>query len=245
MDVEGKRVAVGYARVSTMEQAVSGLSIEHQKRKIVAQCEISNLHLCDVLVDAGYSASSFDRPAMIELLARVEDGQVDTIVIAKLDRLTRSLMDLGRFLEMLHKAKRANINANIKEGDGKRGVDLISTAESLDTSSATGRLVINIMASVAQWEREVIAERTQAAMQELRSQGRTTGNPIFGYCVDAAGVLVADSKEQEILEIIRGLREDGRTWEAIADHLNHCGYQTRNGGNWSKQGVFRLKKYLM
>lgn len=243
MNTEGKVLAVGYARVSTMEQAVSGLSIESQTRKIVAQCEISNLHLCDVLVDAGYSASSLDRPAMIELLGRVRDGQADVIVIAKLDRLTRSVMDLGRLLEVLSEAKRANPK-QIEGSPVRKGVDLIATAESLDTSSATGRLVINIMASVAQWEREVISERTSAAMQELRVQGRSTGNPCFGYVANREGKLVVDPKEQEVLRVVRESRVCGRTWQSIADHLNRCGYQTRSGGTWTKQGVFRLKKYL-
>lgn len=225
--------AVGYVRVSTSEQAQSGLSLDAQRRKIEAQATLSDLQLVDVLEDAGESACTLKRPAMTELLARVDGGQVDVVIIGKLDRLTRSVKDLSTLLERLAKAKRA---------DGSKGVDLISTAESLDTSTATGRLVVNIMASVSQWEREVIAERTSAALQELKAQGRTTGRPEYGYRADADGRLVEDENEQAVIRRVAELRDEGASWQAVADSLTKEGVRTRKGSAYSRQGVHYLAR---
>ncbi len=225
--------AIGYVRVSTEEQAASGLSLDSQRRKVEAMATLSDLDLADVLEDAGASASSLKRPGMNELMARVKGGQVDVIIIAKLDRLTRSIKDLSALLECLGKARRA---------DGDKGVDLISTSESLDTSTATGRLVVNIMASVSQWEREVIAERTSAALQELLAQGRAPGNPAFGYQADDAGNLIEKPDEQRVLRRIESLRAEGQSWQAVANALTSDGLRTRKGGAFSRQGVHQIAK---
>src|SRR2546423_5369980 len=102
---------------------------------------------------------------MAELLAMVDGGTVKAVIVAKLDRLTRSVKDLCELLELFE----------------RRGVALISVAESLDTSSAAGRLVINIMAAVSQWEREAIGERTRDALQHKRGHGERVGNIAYGY----------------------------------------------------------------
>ena len=224
--------AIGYIRVSTHEQAESGLSLAHQRAKVEAQATLSDLELVAVLEDASESANHLNRPAMTDLLNRIECGQVDCIIVAKLDRLTRSIKDLSELLETLGRAKRA---------DGGKGVDLISTAESLDTSTATGRLVINIMASVSQWERKVIAERTSAAMQELRAQGKSTGTPQFGYDF-VEGERVENPAEQAILSEIAAMREQGETWQAVADSLTADGHRTRRDGEFSRQGVHQIAK---
>lgn len=226
--------AVGYIRVSTAEQAESGLSLSHQDRKIRAQAEVSDLHLEKIIRDEGHTAKHLRRPGMNELLALINTGQVDVIVISKLDRLTRSIADLASLLDRLAKAQRA---------DGGKGVDLISTAESLDTSTATGRLVINIMASVSQWEREVIAERTSAALQEKIAEGKSTGNPPFGYTADPeTGHLVESPDEQRTLAAMKTLREQGKTWRAVAAALNADGHRTRTGREWSHQGLYKIAK---
>ena len=196
-------IAVGYIRVSTSEQAESGLSLEAQRKKIEAQATLSDLELADVLEDAGESAKDLHRPAMTDLLNRIASGQIDCVIVPKLDRLTRSIKDLSELIETLGKARRA---------DGGRGVDLISTAESLDTSTATGELIINILGAISQWERKIISERTSAALQEMREQGRTTGGiPPYGYdFVD--GKRVENPQEQAVLAEIGRLKEAGRSW---------------------------------
>ena len=225
--------AVGYVRVSTSEQAVSGLSLAAQRRRIEAQAVVSDVDLIEILSDDGHSASTMNRPAMTELVARVDGGLIDVIIVSKIDRLTRSVKDLCLLLERLDQARRA---------DGSKGVDLISCAESLDTSTATGILVINIMASVSQWERQVIAERTRAALQELRAQGRSTGIPRFGYTVDKNGHTLEDAEEQQILARVTELRQEGDSWQAVARTLTGQGIRTRTGGAFSRQGIRQIAK---
>jgi site-specific DNA recombinase len=158
---------VGYVRVSTDKQ---GISLEAQAEKIRAMAVVHNAQLRDIIVDGGESAKSLNRPGMARLLTLVHAGEIDTVIIAKLDRLTRSVKDLCTLLERFE----------------RRGVALISVAESLDTGSAAGRLVLNIMTAVSQWEREAIGERTRDAMSHKRSNGERVGNIQFGYrlCAD-------------------------------------------------------------
>lgn len=115
MDKERANVrAVGYVRVSTHAQAISGLSLEAQRKK-VAQAEVSDLDLIEVIEDAGQSASSLKRPGMEQLLGMLDNHEVDVIVVAKLDRLTRAIRDLANLLEKLGKTRRS---------DGEKGIDL-------------------------------------------------------------------------------------------------------------------------
>src|SRR5580693_4522067 len=125
---------IGYVRVSTDKQADRGVSLEAQAEKIRAMGVVHNAELIDIIVDGGESAKSLNRPGMARLLALVDAGEVETVIIAKLDRLTRSVKDLCTLLERFT----------------RRGVALVSVAESLDTSSAAGRLVLNIMTAVSQ-----------------------------------------------------------------------------------------------
>jgi len=137
--------AIGYVRVSTDRQAEQGVSLEAQESKIRAMATIHSAELAEVIIDGGESAKSLNRPGLQPLLALINAGQVQAVIVAKLDRLTRSVKDLCNLLELFEKRK----------------VALISVAESLETTSAAGRLVITIMAAVSQWEREAIGERTR------------------------------------------------------------------------------------
>lgn len=228
--------AIGYVRVSTDEQADSGLGLLDQSRKVDAAALLADAELIDTVIDDGYSAKSLDRPGMAQVLERVEGGEVDAIVIAKLDRLTRSVFDLGGLLKTLGKAQRAS---------GGRGVHLLSAGENIDTSSATGRLMVNLLASVAEWERDVIRERTSAALQERKRQGyAATGSVPYGFDVDEDGLLVANEREQVALQILRERRAEGLGWTAIAAELTERGHRTRAGTEFRRQGLYKLAKRL-
>jgi site-specific DNA recombinase len=122
-------------------------------------------------------------------------------------------------------------------------VALISVAESLDTGSAAGRLVITIMGAVSQWEREAIGERTRGALRHKRSQGRRVGNIAFGSCLSEDGEhLEADRAEQATLAEIRRLRNSGMSMRGIAAALNHHSYRTRRGTPWRLESVARVLK---
>jgi site-specific DNA recombinase len=188
--------ALGYVRVSTDKQAERGCSLEAQAEKIKAMALLQNAELVDTIVEGGESAKSLNRPGMTKLLAAIDKGKIQAVIVAKLDRLTRSVKDLCELLERFE----------------RRGVALISVAESLDTGSAAGRLVLNIMAAVSQWEREAIGERTRDALHHKRSQGERVGNIRFGYrlCADEKHI-EPDPAEQEVLTEIRHLRQSGHT----------------------------------
>src|SRR5580704_12216333 len=215
---------LGYVRVSTDKQ---GISLEAQAQKIRAIAVVHDAELLDLIVDGGESAKSLQRPGMERLLALVEGRKVQAVIVAKLDRLTRSVRDLCELLELFE----------------RRGVALISVAESLDTSSAAGRLVINIMMAVSQWEREAIGERTRDAMRHKRSQGERVGNIQFGYRLSGDGKHVEpDPGEQAVLDEISQLRQTGHSLRGIASALNHRELRTRRGSPWRLESVARIVK---
>jgi DNA invertase Pin-like site-specific DNA recombinase len=183
---------------------------------------VQGAELAEIIIDAGESAKSLNRPGMARLLSLVDAGAVDIVIIAKLDRLTRSVKDLAELLERFT----------------RRGVSLVSVAESLDTGTAAGRLVLNIMTAVSQWEREAIGERTRDAMNHKQANGERVGTVPFGYRTAADGLhLEANPAEQGVLSRIRELRAAGHTTRQIADELNRQGFTTRRGTAWRFQYV--------
>jgi DNA invertase Pin-like site-specific DNA recombinase len=216
--------AIGYCRVSTDKQSEKGVSLEAQTEKIRAMAVVHGLELIEVVED-GESAKSLHRPGMQRVLEMVRRREVEAVIIAKLDRLTRSVKDLCELLELFE----------------HRGVALISVAESLDTGSAAGRLVINIMAAVSQWEREAIGERTRDALQHKRGQGERVGNIAFGYRLATDGKHVEpDTGEQTVLGEIRRLRDSGVSLRRIATALNGRALKTRRGTVWRVEHVARI-----
>jgi site-specific DNA recombinase len=207
--------AIGYVRVSTDEQAREGVSLAAQEAKLRAYAELYDLELVDVVIDAGVSAKTLDRPGLGEALARIDAGEAEGLVIAKLDRLTRSVGDW---------------NTLIDGWFGKRAA-LLSVGDQIDTRTAAGRLVLNVLVSVAQWEREAIGERTAAALAHKKAQGEHVGAPAYGFRVEGAGLAqVAD--ELEAVCVMQELRAAGATLQAIADELNTRGIATKRGGRW-------------
>src|SRR5438477_7031466 len=217
--------AIGYVRVSTDRQADHGVSLEAQEAKIRAMAVVQGSEIVELIVDGGESAKDLNRPGMERLLALVDERKVQTVIIAKLDRLTRSVKDLAELLERFQ----------------RRGVSLVSVAESLDTGSAAGRLVINIMTAVSQWEREAIGERTRDAMQHKKSTGRCVGNIAYGYRLAADGEHVEpEPSEQKALAQIRRLRQQGRSLRSIAATLNGQALRTRRGTGWRHDHIVRV-----
>ena len=152
----------------------------------------------------------------------MDAGAVDTVIIAKLDRLTRSVADLAELLKRFE----------------RRGVSLVSVVDSLDTRSAAGRLVLNIMVSVSQWEREAIGERTRDAMHHKRANGERVGTVPFGYRAAVDGVHIEmEPAEQTVTDRIRELKAEGFTLRKIATELNRQGFTTRRGTAWRFQYV--------
>lgn len=214
-------MVVGYVRVSTDKQADKGVSLEAQTERIRAMATVQGVELAEVIVDAGESAKSLQRPGMARLLALVDAGTVKTVIIAKLDRLTRSAADLAELLKRFE----------------RRGVALVSISDSLDTKTAAGRLVLNLLVSVSQWEREAIGERTRDALRHKRAIGERVGTVPYGYHADSDGRLIPNEAEQHVLALMARLQTAGCTIRAIAAQLNAEGLTTRRGTSWRYQYV--------
>jgi len=159
--------AVGYVRVSTDQQALEGVSLDAQRARLKAYCISQEITLVDLITDDGYSAKSLDRPGLRAALRMLDQGKADAIVVVKLDRLTRSVKDLGSLCDTY-----------FREG---LPYSLLSVGDAIDTRSAGGKLLLNVLMSVAQWEREAIGERTHEALAELKRQGVRLGGAPYGW----------------------------------------------------------------
>jgi DNA invertase Pin-like site-specific DNA recombinase len=195
---------IGYLRVSTEEQANSGLGLEAQRDTIT---RYADSHGWDVVwyMDEGKSAKNMDRPQIQAALGRLHPKKRDVagLVVAKLDRLSRSVPDFAGVLE-LARARKWSLVA----------IDL-----GVDTSTPTGELIANVMMSVAQWERRIIGERTSAAMQVAKRQGKQIGR--------AATPLPATTTERLLT-----LQSEGLSVAKIAERLNADGITTALGSQW-------------
>ena len=216
---------IAYCRVSTDEQASSGVSLQAQESKLRAYALAMDLELVRVESDAGVSAKTLDRPALQRALASLSADEADALVVVKLDRLTRSVRDLADLLEQYFSADHG----------------LISLGESVDTRTAAGRLVLNVMTSVAQWEREAIGERTSNALQHMKAQGKRVGAIPYGYTLAEDGVsLVPQPDEQQTITQARRLRAMGASLRVTASVLASHGMFARNGRTFDPQQIARI-----
>lgn len=218
---------IGYIRVSTDEQAINGVSLPAQRAKLEQFCALYDYNLVEVFVDAGASAKNLKREGLESALATLEAGTAEGLVIAKLDRLTRSVKDLGELLET-HFADR---------------FDLLSVEDRFDTTTAAGRLCLNMIASISQWEREVIGERTSAALQHKIANGEHVGAPALGVDI-VDGAKVENTEERAILDRIAELRATGASLRTIAATLTEEGFSTKRGGTWNSGTVCRYLKAM-
>lgn len=216
-----------YCRVSLDKQAEKGVSLEAQQAKARAYAELYDLDIVEVVIDAGISAKTLARPGLERALGLLKSGKADALLVVKLDRLTRSVADLGRLVEQYF-------------APGKAA--LLSVGEQIDTRSAAGRLVLNVLASVSQWEREAIGERTSAALQHKAAQGQYIGGDApYGFRLGADGErLERVPEEQVLLARARRLRAKGLSLRAVARELEEQGFRTRKGRPFAAVQVQRM-----
>lgn len=217
--------AVGYIRVSTQDQAESGLGLAAQRARIEAYCVAKGWTLVQVHEDAGVSGKTLDRPALREAIGMLRPGRI--LLGYKLDRLTRTALDLERLTERVE--ERGSAWATV-EGD-------------FDTSSAMGRFLCLIVSGIAQMEREVIAERVDAALAVKKRRGERLGTTPLGYTTEqtpGGPVVVEDPEEQETVRLARELRTSGLSFRKVAAALIAAGRPTKRGGKWEAATVKRL-----
>jgi site-specific DNA recombinase len=218
---------VAYLRVSTDKQADRGVSLEAQRAKVESYAALYDLTLVAIEVDAGESAKSLARPALERTLSMLKAGKADALLVVKLDRLTRSVRDLCDLVDRYFR-------------DGRRA--LLSVSEQVDTRSAAGRMVLNVLSSVSQWEREAIGERTAAAMQHKQAAGEYIGGAApYGYQLAADGARLAPiAAEQAVITEARKLRAAGLSLRKVAEALDARGLRARNGRRFAPAQVARL-----
>jgi DNA invertase Pin-like site-specific DNA recombinase len=201
----GPTRVVAYIRVSTGRQADTGSSLEAQESALRAFAKFRGLELVRIEVDAGLSASSLERPGLQRALSALDSFEAQGILVVKLDRLTRSVRDFCDLCDTYFK-------------DGQN--ILLSVHESVDTSNAMGRMVLNILMSVSQWEREAASERTQAVKAHLKTSGAYAGGwPPYGYELDEDGNLIENAEEAAILIQARAFRQGGMSIRSVAAAL--------------------------
>lgn len=221
---------IGYVRVSTEGQADGGVSLDAQRQKLEAYALALDLELVGVIEDAGFSAKTLARPGLRLALEHLADGRASGLLIAKLDRLTRSVRDLGLLVDEYFGAR----------------FSLLSVGDAIDTRTAAGRLVLNVLTSVAQWEREATSERTREALAHLRREGVRLGRPALGWTRtnerDTEGRLLVHELDDEVATVNRivELRGHGLSLHAIASTLTNEGRRTKRGGAWRPVTVHRV-----
>ncbi len=191
---------IGYCRVSTDQQGESGLGIEAQIATIQQEAERRGWGEVQVFKDVASGKSTKKRPDFAAALALLEAGHANVLVVAKLDRLSRSLLDFARLVDLA-----------ARQGWAINALDV-----NVDTGTTNGRMLAGIIMTLAQWEREMIGDRTRAALGAVRSRGTKLGRP----------TVVA----REAVAIIRAMRGSGSSYRRIAAALNDAGIPTAQGG---------------
>lgn len=207
-----------YLRVSTAGQVAEGVSLEAQEARARKWAEANGYIVAGVHCDAGISGKRAEnRPGLQAALTEVCRSK-GALIVYSLSRLARSTKDAITIAERLEKA----------------GADLVSLSEKIDTTSAAGKMVFRMLAVLAEFERDLISERTKGALAHMSSQGRRVGEVPNGFRLAEDGLhLVEDPAEQETLRTIRNLRAQGRKWAEIADEMNARGLVTKKGRPWS------------
>lgn len=191
---------IGYCRVSTAEQADSGLGLDAQRTAIEAECARRGLPLVAVVTDAGLSAKNLDRPALADALARLEAGDATVLMVSKLDRLTRSV----------HDATGLMLRAD------RGGWGLVALDVAVDTTTPAGAAMAQVLAVFAELERRLIGQRTRDALAVRKAQGVRLGRP--------------PTLPAEVVARIIDAHEAGESWSAIGRALDANAVPTAQGG---------------
>jgi site-specific DNA recombinase len=224
MDHSKKKAAL-YTRVSTEDQAKEGFSLDAQLNKLHAYCTARDWDIAGEYIDDGYSGRNTRRPFYKKLIDDIESW--DILLVIKMDRIHRNSKN---FMLMMEELK-------------KKNKEFVSMTESLDTSTAMGRFVMDIIQRIAQLESEQIGERVYDGMaQKARINGGALGfNIPYGYdYIDKQ--LVVNKKEANVVTTIFDLYLDGSSMKKIADFLNEKNIPTKKKKTWGSQTVSKILK---
>lgn len=212
-----------YIRVSTLEQAVEGYSIAAQKERLLAYCIAQGWTDYKIYVDEGVSAKDINRPQLNLLFEHIKKGQIKMILVYRLDRFTRRVVDLHNMLEEMDQYKCA----------------FKSATEPYDTSTAMGRMFIGLVALLAQWETENLSERIKMALDKKVSGGERVGNVPFGFDLSEEETLVQNKKQAAVVMDMIDKIKRGMSATQIANYLTKY---NDDRVTWHAQGVLRILK---
>ena len=224
-----------YTRKSTeegLEQEFSSLDAQREAAEAFIQSQRREgwVALPEHYDDGGFTGANMDRPALQRLLKAIDAGTVDCVVVYKVDRLSRSLLDFTRILSLFE----------------KQNVSFVAVTQQFNTSTSLGRLTLNILLSFAQFERELIGERTRDKMSAARMKGKWVGGcPVLGYDVDpAGGRLVVNEEEAQVVRSIFALFEETGSATRTLAEIDRRGWRlkswTRKKGQFRAGGRFEL-----
>lgn len=220
---EIKRIAI-YCRVSTEEQATEGYSITAQLQTLRNYAGLYGWQVVKEYVDEGISGKNITgRPAMQQLVVDVEKDEFDAVLVWKISRLSRNMLDT---LTVLDKFEENNVK-------------FISYSENFDTGSPIGRLVVQLMASIAEMERNTLSENVKLGMKQRALEGSWNGGVVFGYD-SVEKELVINEEEAKVVQLIYEQYLSGKGLKAIANHLNKHGYRTKRNRYFSINGVAQI-----
>jgi len=219
-----KRVAL-YCRVSTEEQANEGYSISAQLQVLRQYTQLYGWEIAEEYIDEGRSGKNVKgRPAMRKLVEDVEKDKFQAVIVWKISRLSRNMLDTLKLLDKFEKYR----------------VKFISYSENFDTSTPIGRLVLQLMASIAEMERNTLAENVKLGMKQRALEGYWNGGIVFGYDHSDKKKLVINHKEAEVVKMIFNMYANGKGLRAISNHLNKAGYKTKRDRYFSINGVAQI-----
>lgn len=214
-----------YKRVSTLDQAREGYSLDAQERVLRAYCADHGYEVYNVYADEGKSGKDIrHRPHMQEMLADADAGKYDIILVWALSRLTRSVIDLYDTWRRV----------------SRRAIGLISYTESFDTSTPTGRAMMGMLGVFAQMEREIDGERTAAAMEERAMRGLRTCQYILGYDPIPHGGLTVNAPEAEIVRGIYAQYLRDKSFIAVSDWSQRQGHRGKRGATLSPESIHKI-----
>jgi DNA invertase Pin-like site-specific DNA recombinase len=207
-----------YTRKSTeegLEQAFNTLQAQREAAEayVLSQRQGGWVAVGDRYDDGGFSGATLERPAMQRLLAAIDAGNIDCVVVYKVDRLSRSLLDFARLMERFD----------------RRGVSFVSVTQEFNTTSSLGRLTLNILLSFAQFEREIISERTRDKLSAARRKGKWIGGwPVLGYNVDfKGGRLIVNAKEAAQVREMYKIAAESETLEGALRAIQASDFRTK------------------
>ena len=224
MDAKQLRAAI-YTRVSTEDQAKEGFSLDAQLEKLRSYCKARDWQIGGEYIDDGYSGRNIKRPQYSKMLSELDKW--DILLVIKMDRIHRNSKNFMMMMEYLKKEEK----------------EFVSMTESLDTSTAMGRFVMDIIQRIAQLESEQIGERVYSGMeQKAKTNGGMLGfNIPYGYDYNNQGLLI-NNDEAKIIRQIFSDYLNGLSMKKISDKLNRQNIPTKKNKTWASQTISRILK---